>query len=76
MGTPNILSCKLAEVDWDDCIVNDEQIIHKLAAGTKTINLSLLRLVRRWNPLFVALGYVYVGINVGWRYSPSKNNCE
>jgi hypothetical protein len=45
MGTPDILSFKLAEGDRDDCLVNNEQIIHELAAGTKIVNLSL-RLVR------------------------------
>jgi hypothetical protein len=34
MGTPDILSFKQAEGDWDDCLVNDEQITHELAAGT------------------------------------------
>jgi hypothetical protein len=74
MGTPDILSYKLAEGDWDDSLVNDEQIIHELAAGTRLMNLSLLRIVRRWNPLFVAYGYTYVSIDEGWRYSPSRKN--
>jgi hypothetical protein len=76
VGTPDILSFKLAEGDWDDCLVNGEHIIHELAAGTKNINLSILRLVRRWIPLFVALGYTYVSDDEGWRYSPSRKDCE
>jgi hypothetical protein len=76
MGTPDILSFKLAEGDWDDCRVKDDHIIHELAAGTKMNNLSLLRLVRWWNPLFVALGYTYESVDEGWRYSPSRKACE
>jgi hypothetical protein len=75
MGTPNILSFKLAEGDWDDSLDNAEQIIHELCTGTRFINLSLLQLVRWWNPLFVALDYTYVSVDEGWRYSPSRKNC-
>jgi hypothetical protein len=57
MGTPDILSYKLAEGDWDESLINDEQLIHELVAGTRNINRSLLQLIRKWNPLFVAHGY-------------------
>jgi hypothetical protein len=76
MGSPDILSYKLAEGDWDDSLVNDEQIIHERATPTRMINLSLLRLVRRWNPLFEAHGYTYISVDEGWRYSPSRKNNE
>jgi hypothetical protein len=76
MGSPNILSYKQTEGDWDDSLVHDEQIIHELANGTRMINLSLLRLVQRWNPLFVAHGYTYASIDKGWRYSRSRKNSE
>jgi hypothetical protein len=75
MGTPDILSFKLAKGDWDDSLVNDEHIIHELSTDTRLINLSLLRLVRWWNPLFEAHGYTYVSFNEGWRYSPSRKIC-
>jgi hypothetical protein len=60
MGTPGILSYKLAKGDLDNSLISDKQIIHDLAAGTRTIDLSLLRLVRRWNPRFVAHGNTYI----------------
>jgi hypothetical protein len=76
MCSPGILNYKLDEGECDDSLVNDEQIIHELANGTRMINLSLLRLVRRWNPLFVAHGYTYINVDEGWQYSPSRKNSE
>jgi hypothetical protein len=48
--------------------------IHALVAGTRTINLSLLRLVKQLNPLFVAHGYAYISVEEGCRYNPSRRN--
>lgn len=73
-GTPDILSFKLAESDWDESLTLDEKKIHALVAGTRTINPSLLRLVKQWNPLFVAHGYAYISVEEGCEYNPSRRN--
>jgi hypothetical protein len=69
----DILSYTLADGVWDASLLKDEVNIAGMATGTMLLNFSLLLLVKKWNPLMVAHGYIYVSVEEGWRESHVKD---